>query len=334
MGKTLVFNVLIPLLVPGLVLFVWRLVLGTAGTEFPDEASSDEDGQADGRHQHCFARGQYIFADRAGTSFALLLGFLAAYIYFVTLQWAAFFPTQLWQWILWLVVLAAVLGPIGLARGVTFIESGFLRLLVAFAAAYLLDPRWIEPDSLRLQYRCAVGIGIFVISHGIEFLADRGENRSLVFLLTVNLIAAAVVVMLSGNGKLAQVTTAMAAATGGTFFAMLPARSPISFRGAVTCYSVCLVSTLFLEFAGSYADIPTASYALIAVAPLALCLCELPKLRTIGPKRRFLLKSVVIGTPLAIGLALAVIADIRANQEESSVNRVNYSARTGCARLT
>ena len=96
--------------------------------------------------------------------YAAAVGFaLAFFVGYVLLPSpAALVPARHWHWLPYLGIGAAIIGPVGLATGVSKPESWLLHFLLAIVAAWLLVPTWSSLQPPRSVY-IPILIGYFFL---------------------------------------------------------------------------------------------------------------------------------------------------------------------------
>ena len=101
---------------------------------------------------------------------AFLVGFCALP------EFAGFIPQRHWQWLVWLVPLAALLGSLRLAAGIPVWERTLLSGAIAATSAWLLVPSWPDLRPSRLFWQILLGVSLFaqiVLLDFVESFHDR-----------------------------------------------------------------------------------------------------------------------------------------------------------------
>ena len=218
-------------------------------------------------------------------------GFLTGY---VALGWAPLVPVDAWHWLAYLPLAAAFSAPLPIWLGMP---------LLALGSALLLVPSW--EDFPRAAWMPAVGLSVLLLGI-LRRLARTQSGPFPVLLWVVSFLAAAALLVLSGNAKLAQLAGVVAALLGVALVASW-------FRLAVLedimgSLAVLLPGLLLNGRFGSFSEVPLASYLLVAYAPLGGGLLALPVCKRLSPRRRRIVQLGAVLVPAALGVALGWFA--------------------------
>jgi hypothetical protein len=228
-------------------------------------------------------------ARRVGLGLAFGLGFLAGY---ATFDWVVLWPATSWNWLAYLPLAAAL----------TALLPVVMLPALAVLAAWLLVPDFA--GFPRLAWLTPVAISILVLAAALRPLPYRllGPGLPIVWLLTA--LGCAVVLMLSGNAKLAQLAGIVAALL--AVAAALAWRWPLpEHLGSLTpALAVLLPGLLWNARFASYSEVPLASYVLVMAAPLASWLVALDPLRRLPGFLRGPIHVTLVAIPLAIAIGL------------------------------
>ena len=233
---------------------------------------------------------------------SIIAGFVAAYAMF---PWTTFRPQTHWQYLPYLVLAGGLIGAVGAAGGVMRVERWLLHALFALVAAWLLVPDWKNLEASRVQYTALVALATLILALSLDGLGARAAPLLVLATVGLTFAAGAVIVGLAGIMKLAQLTGACAAATGGCFIGVwLSARRPAPHTAALS-FAVLFVGLMFSGYVNSFSNIPATSYALVPTAVVVAALVELVGSR-LRPRLRAILEVVLVMALLAAALLLAL----------------------------
>ena len=242
---------------------------------------------------------------RYSASIAAAGGFLSGY---VSLSLAPLWPTAHWHWVPFAMTLAAVTGPISLARGVTRFERILLALILASIAAWFLVPTWPDLQPDRGRYLCVFAASVVLLIALLEPLAKRFPGPLLPSLLGLSLAAAAGVLLLAGSLRFAQIAGMAVAAFWGCAVAIRLVSRASTFDGAAAFYSVTVTGLLLVGKVNSYAEVPVICYVLLPLAPLMLWTSVRGPLARLQGLSRLACQVAIVVTPLAGAVIVAIIA--------------------------
>jgi hypothetical protein len=219
-----------------------------------------------------------------------------------------------WHWS-WLALAAAAVGGSAL--------PGWMRAAL-WPGVAALTAWWLVPPTLfddaewkpwRAQCYGAIAGSVLVLG-ALAPVVRRRPGPLVPLLLAVTAVGSAVVLIQSGNAKLAQLAGALTAALGSIMVlaALVPDR-PVA-AGAVPVVAVLLPGLLAAGKFYSFSDVPLTSYILVAAAPLGLALPELPGLRSLPSWAGAILRMLVVLGILAVPVVPAVTAIVHEIQVE------------------
>ena len=87
-------------------------------------------------------------------------------------------PSRHWHWLPYLALASTLIGPIGLAGGVTVVERWLLHLLLAVVSAWFLVPTWASLQPLRGAYVILLTAVVFLLSTLLDPLPARLKDAS------------------------------------------------------------------------------------------------------------------------------------------------------------
>lgn len=224
--------------------------------------------------------------------------------YWLLPDWAPLVPARHWQWLAYLPFVAAMIGGVVLASGVTTGERWLLLAAVATLAAWLLVPTWANlwPPRIWSIPLLAGYLGLLAVL--LSSLPDRLLGRLQLGLFVGASTAAAATIGADVSLRLGTVGTIAAAATAGCWLAswLLPTASiPTATRGLIPAFAVLVGG---LSYAGAIEVQPLRPLLFVpATAPLLLWLFAA------GPLAKLKGWSSAIGQTTVVALpAIATLA--------------------------
>ncbi|TWT38539.1 hypothetical protein [Blastopirellula retiformator] len=241
--------------------------------------------------------------ERWPASLALVVGFAAGSALMNLAPWQ---PTQHWHWMPYALALAALVGSISAAEGVSLLERALLYGATAWVIAWFVAPTYDDLEPSRMSLLIGWPIYVMLIALAIDLLARRLTGPLLPAVVAASIAAGVLIVFLSGTATLMQIEAiGMAAAVGialvATFFKDKP-----TFAGAALPATVLSAGYLLVAKSQSFSDVPLLAYALPPLAPLALWLSQAKPIADrpgfVGVLLRILVPAIVCG--VAVGLAI------------------------------
>lgn len=239
---------------------------------------------------------------RFAGALALAAGFVAAYS---QIEPGCLVPTTNRHWLVWLVSVAAVLGPIGLASGVAIGERWTMTVIVALATALLLVPARTAP--FRVHYVVLLTAGLVLWWNLVDGLGSPKNLFALTGSLIVTFLSGAGLVAYSSSLKISGIGVAGAGGLAGCALLATFARDVTLVRGSLGACSVVLWGMLLNA---QLYDVPWPPLVLIASSPLVLWLMETGPLSRMQGRRASIGKAILVGLPHigAWGLSIGGIA--------------------------
>jgi hypothetical protein len=230
-------------------------------------------------------------AQRAAGAMALGVGFLAGY---AALGGEPLRPAEPQDWLPALALLAGAVGTLeGLPRTPTALGWA-LRLGVAGLAAWLLLPQWLAAKPTAWQWQLGIGAAILGLWAALDALAARRPGNWFAPLLALTAAVGAAVLMCASTAKFAQAAGVLAATLAGAALAIRGQFLPL--RGLVPGVAVLLPGLMAEGAMNTFSDVPLASFALVAAAPLML----------VAGGRGWRVATAAVLLPLAAAVGLAV----------------------------
>lgn len=246
---------------------------------------------------------------RQAAGFAVGVGFFLGVRLVELSDWL---PTQPWMWFPYIVLAAALCGPLSVAPGVSWFERIILYGVLATTAAWLLVPTWSTLEPPRWIWWVGTAGVMTLGGLSIEFIASRDRGARLPLMLFILFSVTSVLVMLSGSARFAQLMIAFSGGLLGCALTGWIKSGEGGFSGAGLATSFALVGMLMTAKVNSFTKIPFASYASLAAVPLVLVLVAMPPMSTWKGWKGWLLSCliVIIGSAISLGLAIAFDPEI------------------------
>jgi hypothetical protein len=245
--------------------------------------------------------------DRVAGALGLMAGFVAAR---VVLEWLQWLPENPWDWLPYLVLLAAAAGLIDPGPPAKLLRWP-VRLAVAAGAAWLLVPDLPDMEPARPVWLAATAAAVFLLWSLLDPPAARQPGGLLPGLLALAMGAAAAVLEGAAFLKLVQVAAALAGILAAGAVCSL-GRTPRGYaRGMVPGVAVVLPGLLLNGYLNCMTEVPPASFLLALAAPLGLWVGAVPPLRDAKGWWPVLVQCAAVLLPagLAAGLAMAATGE-------------------------
>jgi hypothetical protein len=211
-------------------------------------------------------------------------------------------PTQFWEWIAFLGLLAAFVSGLVLAEGISRTERWIAYLLVAVAAAWVTVPTWERLADVRLSHVVALTAGIFLLTVLLEPLADRLSGRCFPFWLMFAAAVTSIAIMSEWSEMIGRSAALAAGALAGCGVAGLLAKSTVSLRSLTLPYSVVVGCYAYVGFV--YPQPPLTPILFLPLAPLAVWICARGRFQQFAGTRGAALQFVCVLVPLLIIAAI------------------------------
>lgn len=239
------------------------------------------------------------------------LGALAGHVAVSWPAWPAWPPSDVTDRIPYLVLAALLLALVVAvvpARFLTATAWGNRVVLTTVVLTAILGPIYGETWTTTpvLLGGALIGIVMILAWTGLDGVADRLAGAPLLLPLLVWLTGASVVLVLSGSMVLGRLAGALTAALAGCWAASCRS-GPVSLtRGGSPVVAANLGSLLLNGY--FYAETPTGSVALLALAPAVLGLVLLGPVQRRPTWQKALVAVVAMLAPVAVAVGLAVAA--------------------------
>jgi hypothetical protein len=242
-------------------------------------------------------------ARRYASSLALAAG---ALIGFVALQAnKTLVPTQYWEWLPYLGLLAAFVAGFTRAAGVFRGERWVALYLFAMLAGWLTVPHWPELYPAWSAQVALFGVAIVVVSVSLERLPARLPPGALPTWLAVVAASSSLLIMAEVSVTFAQLAALPAGALAGcTIAAVLKADAEVA-RGLALPYATLVGGYAYV--AAIYPTSPLWPLAAVPLAPLALWLATSGPLARLVGWKAWLAQGVCVIVPLALLAAMLLL---------------------------
>jgi len=210
-------------------------------------------------------------------------------------------PSEAWQWTIWLVFAAMVVGIVqSVVECPAWLTWG-LRLVVTLFTALLVVPLFHENVTAA---RVGVAAAVLLLWSVLDWLGERLRGAALPLALLVSAIAAAVVLERSANAKLSHLAGAVAAACGAALLIGIWRPQLSLARGAAAVIAVA-IPALLVNGQATTEEVPMLAFGLAALAPLGVALAAAADLRRLSSWRQAAtaLIGVIVPAGIAVGAA-------------------------------
>ena len=249
--------------------------------------------------------------ERYAASMAASIGLLVGYG--LLPAWAPWQPTTYWHWIPYVGVLAGLVGPLTLAKGIPWGERFLCRALLASLAAWYLVPTWAKLEPVRMWHVAGLAGFMLALMHCLEPLTSRVAPTRLVAALGASVLALALLTALGLSLMFGQVTGIVAAGLLGVAAAMcLVSNSAdervLTIRGLLPWYAILAGGMAYVGYINPTPRL--GGLVIVPAAPLALWVLTLSPYRN-GPSREgwkgWLLDGAVVLVPVAAAIIWVVV---------------------------
>ncbi|HUQ69972.1 MAG TPA: hypothetical protein VM165_10640 [Planctomycetaceae bacterium] len=158
-------------------------------------------------------------------------------------------PSRNLQWVPWVGVAAAMIGPTVVATGLATIERWLLTFLASVAAAVVLVPQWPDLWPPRWLSVALFALAATVVARLLDGLIRRSSPRVIALLMASGSIVAAMLIAVSLSLSVAEAALTTSAALMGTAVAMSFRSDEQAVRGLCLPYTLavggwCYVSAI------------------------------------------------------------------------------------------
>lgn len=228
-------------------------------------------------------------------------------------------PSTYWHWLPWL-GLMSLLGPFGSTAPLSFsiqrVGRWSLRLGVAVVSAWMLVPTWADLSPTRGWYVAIFAASTWLLSLCLEPLSRQTAGNALLPSLCVSTFAGAGLLAAMVSLRFGLLAGVAGAALTGVWLASLPdtitRRSSLAAdRGNPTAGGTCLFYAVVfggLMLAGQLAAvIPSVCFPLLAAAPLALWVGEMPFFARRSSRFAGIVRAAAVLLPIVAAMVVAIV---------------------------
>jgi hypothetical protein len=209
-------------------------------------------------------------ASRCAASLALGIGFSAAYwLVWWKEEHGYWLPRMPYDWLAVVIAVAAVIGPVVHARGVSWVERLLTYAVFGLVAAWFLLPTRASVQPLRPVYAVSLGPALALIAMLFDGVCERWRGPLLPGMLVFAAMCTSAILLLSGSTGFSLTAGAGAGALTGIAVAMCRTREA-TFRGASLACCTLLGGAMLVGQFNTISQVPLASYVIPPVAPLLL----------------------------------------------------------------
>ena len=245
-------------------------------------------------------------ASRCAGAIAIGAGYVAGHV--LVAGWSPFPPRHATHWLFWF----ALIGVIAVAADALVRPKGTVRLfawaiICTIACRLILQPKfsyaWSAAEGWLRVF--ATAFGVVILTCCLHLVERRPFGTVTLFsVTTVFCGGGCLALILSGSLLLGQLACILSAIAATCFLLIIAVRAPFHPSGAVTPLSLVCAGLLLSGF--FYAELPTASALLLALAPAAALL---PVGKESHSRSRVLAYRIaLVAVPVAIAVVLALHA--------------------------
>jgi hypothetical protein len=214
-------------------------------------------------------------------------------------------PSQIWEWIPYLGLLAAFITGLTRASGTLRGERWVAIYVVSLVAALLIVPTWPELSPPRPIQVAVMAAGMAALTAVLFPLSRRLPGATFPWWLMVAAATTSLLIMLEQSETFGWPAALPAGALAGCIAAALVTKGPVDWGGLAFPYAVVAVGYAYL---GSVYPIPPLWMLLIVpIAPITLWICTVGRWAQVHGIRAFILQAVCVLTPIIV-LAATLIS--------------------------
>ncbi len=234
---------------------------------------------------------------------ALTAGFLTGYW---LLELGPYVPEAYREWLPYTVLAASVASAIPQRRLPMRIA---IAAAVAGFAAWLLVPGWEHLEPSAATHRIAWLVLVIPVLLALESSTQKFPGWLVAAVLGMTMVAAAIVLLLSGSLLFCQIAGCGAGALVGMGLLTACKLHDQTFEGLALPFTILLAGILLIGRVESFSDVPLISYLLLPVAPLMLCFFVTGPLSRLSGFKAVALKLSLPALVCAVAVIAAVVAE-------------------------
>jgi hypothetical protein len=209
-------------------------------------------------------------------------------------------PTRNLQWVPWVGIAAAAIGPMVVATGLATIERWVLALLTALFAAFVLVPHWPDLWPPRVMSIALFVVATFTIHRLTDHLALRTSPRIMTISMAATALVAALLIAATFSLSVGESALMTAAALGGTAIALLLREDATVVRGL--CLPYVLTISGWCYVATIEPTPPLVPLLFLPAAPLVLWITAVGPISRWSSRGRWIISAFLLAlTLLGIG---------------------------------
>ena len=218
---------------------------------------------------------------------------------YALLEPAALLPKVYWNWLPWIGLIAAIVGPLGLRGDRRQLWSWGVWLAVVVASAWLLTPTWKKLDPWRIAYVASAAGAMLASAAATDRLAARSRPLPVAVGMLLAMVAASTSLAVLTSAGMGLLTFAATAACAGACIGGRRTAASAWVHGLTLYYGVVVVGMLLIGYVSDLR--PLTALVLIALAPSAPWLLQWPAVTRIPALRGVaaFLAAVVVALEIA-----------------------------------
>ncbi len=231
------------------------------------------------------------------------LGFLASFLV-INKHWPSLPPQERWQWVFYAAIAAMTIGLIATAIRAPFAWRVVFGVAVGFVVSATLHP--VASVSQPALWRAIAGVYALALWFSLDWVSSKQPSASAPLAMCILFAGLSGVLVESRQARLALIDSGAAALLGPIVLLALIAPSANLMRGGN--YVLAALLTMLLATGWFYTSDPSLflSYVLLAAAPFALWVGEVPYLRVRKPRVIGVVQIAAVCIVVIIAVAYAI----------------------------
>ena len=223
-------------------------------------------------------------------------------------------PNDIVQWLPWI---AGIAGLAAVGESLIGRQGGrwLVRIVAAASVAWiLLRPLMLQgmPLAKQLAGLALIALAIVAMWANLSRLTAHRRGPLLPLSLAVVVVGSSLVLAMSGTAIMAQLSGPLIAALGVLFLLSWRYGDALELQSLAGPLSVILVAQWVIGLL--YADMPKLSLLLLWLAPAALMLTQIPRLRRSGRVVAYVMHLALIALPLSGAVGLSALSYFKTSQ--------------------